>query len=92
MRVCYSRDHRQVIQSCLIEKQHDLQPLPTSYFHGTHSSLDDDRRNSFFFVENSSRLNSRIGNPSMQVIQEENHADDEQQTYRATSTKQRGKN
>ena len=39
------------------------------------------------------RLNSRIGNPSMQAIQEENQPDDEQQqqTHRATPTKRRGK-
>jgi hypothetical protein len=37
------------------------------------------------------RLNSRIGNPSMQIIQEEKQPDDEQQNHRATPTKRRGR-
>jgi hypothetical protein len=39
------------------------------------------------------RLNSRIGNPSMQAIQEENHVVDDQQDHQTTSikrTQQRG--
>lgn len=40
------------------------------------------------------RLNSRIGNPAMQAIPEEDHGNDEQPTQRATSVKriqQKGK-
>ncbi len=85
------RDHKHVIRSCPNEKQRDLQQLQMSFFHGRKDNF----LSNHLFDLFPCRLNSRIGNSSMQAIQEENRVNDEQQDYRATPikrTQQRGKN
>ncbi len=67
------RDHKHVIQLCRNEKQLDHQQLLMQFFHGIFPTTTLDY---LIFLY---RLNSRIGNPSMQAIQEENQIDDEQE-------------
>jgi hypothetical protein len=60
------------------------------FFHGKNNNLLSNHLFNLFLC----RLNSRIGNPSMQAIQEENHVDNDQQDHHSTSikrTQQQGK-
>ncbi len=67
------RDHKHPIQLCQNEKHLDHQLLLMLFSHGIFPTI------YFSYLISFYRLNSRIGNPSMQAIQEENPNDEEQE-------------